>query len=267
MTPDQSLTQGLQFLTHWILVIALPLSGIGALSMALIQTAKNMLPLRRWFQRFRLEHWLHNRALRFNRAEPKPLRPIDASAAQRSLVHLATAGDSDAFYDLPIEQLCGQINASTQVILDYPALHWDLLCCLASEANPRDLNTLDSSDKAKVDDRKALFRKPANELTAIERDQLDEFVAARNRVSHQIQRAVDSLQISVGFRWKFWMQLASILLSAALGVAAVIIGTQRFQASLSLEHKLGLIVLTAVLSGLLAPVARDLVAAIEQMRT
>lgn len=127
MPPDQSLTQGLQFLTHWILVIVLPLSGIGALSMALIQTAKNMLPLRRWFQRYRIEHWLRDRASRFNSAEPKPPRPIDLSAAQKDLVHLATAGDSDAFYDLPIEQLCGQINASTQLMLDYPALHWDRL--------------------------------------------------------------------------------------------------------------------------------------------
>lgn len=265
MIPDQSLTQGLQFLTHWILVIVLPLAGVGALSMALIQTAKNMLPLRRWFQRSRVEHWLRDRASRFNNT--KPAHPLDLSAAKKDLVHLATAGDSDAFYDLPIEQLCGQLNSSTQVILDYPALHWDLLCCLASEANPQDLTALDSSDKAKVDARKALFRKPAAELVNTERDQLDEYVAARNRVSHQIQRAVDSLQISVGFRWKFWMQLASILLSAVVGVAAVIIGTHHFRANLSFEHKLGLIVLTAVLSGFLAPVARDLVAAIEQMRT
>ncbi len=32
MIPDQSLTQGLQFLTHWTLVVILPLLGIGALS-------------------------------------------------------------------------------------------------------------------------------------------------------------------------------------------------------------------------------------------
>ena len=54
----QSVTQGLQLLTHWILILAVPLAGIGALSMALIQPVKNMLPLRRWFQR-NLERYLH----------------------------------------------------------------------------------------------------------------------------------------------------------------------------------------------------------------
>ncbi|HLW80685.1 MAG TPA: hypothetical protein VKS20_01460 [Candidatus Acidoferrales bacterium] len=262
----QSVTEGLQLLTHWILILAVPLAGIGALSMALIQTAKNMLPLRRWFQRNRVENWLAHRANEATAAAGAP-NSVSIAQAKSDLVHLATAGDASALYSLPIEQLCGQINASTQVLLDYPSLHWNLLRCLASEAHPPDLALLNPPDPAVHAARKMLLRKPAIALTDAEHNQVDDYVAARNRVSHQIQRAVDALQISVSFRWKFWMQLASILLSAALGVAALLIGSAYGQINLSSRGQCGLIVLTAILSGFLAPVARDLVAALEQIRT
>ncbi|MFZ0639903.1 MAG: hypothetical protein WA020_06925 [Candidatus Acidiferrales bacterium] len=259
MTPDQSLTQGLQFLTRWSLVVILPLLGVGALSMALIQTAKNMLPLRRWFQRNRVENWLAARA-HSPLAAPEA---INLSEAKTDLVHVSTAGDANAFYALPIEQLCGQINAAMQVILDYPARHWDLLRCLASQSKPADLAAINPPDPAIQSARKALLRKPAVTLTNDEHNQVDELVAARNRVSHQIQRAVDSLQISVGFRWKFWMQLTSILASAVLAAAALAISGRHLNSS----HSVCFIALAAIFSGLLAPVARDLVAAIEQTRT
>ena len=272
MPPAQSVTQGLQLLTHWILVIILPLAGIGALSMALLQTAKNMLPLRLWFQRHHVKNWLAQRATQAaasakGAAMATQPSPATIAQAQADLVHLATAGDADALYSLPIEQLCGQINAATQVLLDYPSLHWNLLRCLASEAHAQDLALINPPDPAAHAARKMLLRKPAVSLTDSEHNQVDEYVSARNRVSHQIQRAVDALQISVSFRWKFWMQLASILLSAALGVATLLIGNAYFDMHLTPSKEFSLIVLTAVLSGFLAPVARDLVAALEQIRT
>lgn len=268
--PSESITQGLQLLTHWILIVAVPLAGIGALSMALIQTGKNMLPLRLWFQRYRVENWLAQRASQAAasaKAAGSASAPPSVAQAQADLVHLATAGDADALYSLPIEQLCGQINAATQVLLDYPSLHWNLLRCIASEAQPPDLALINPPDPAAHAVRKMLLRKPAATLTDAEHNQVDDYVAARNRVSHQIQRTVDALQISVSFRWKFWMQLASILLSAALGVATLLIGNAYFDMHLTSSKELGLLVLTAVLSGFLAPVARDLVAALEQIRT
>lgn len=272
MPPAQSVTQGLQLLTHWILVIVLPLAGIGALSMALLQTAKNLLPLRLWFQRCHVQNWLAHRATQAAAAAKAAgasfaAPPASVPQAQTDLVHLATAGDAGALYSLPIEQLCGQINAATQVLLDYPSLHWNLLRCLASEAQPADLALINPPDPAAHAARKMLLRKPAVTLTDAEHNQVDDYVAARNRVSHQIQRAVDALQISVSFRWKFWMQLSSILLSAALGVTTLLIGNAYFDMRLTAARECALIILTAILSGFLAPVARDLVAALEQIRT
>ena len=256
---DQPAAQGLQSLTHWILIIILPLIGIAALSMAIIQTAKNMLPLRQWFQRSCVNSWLTARARTARSATPT----INVEQAKTDLVHLTTAGDSAALYSLPIEQLCGQINAATQLILDYPVHHWDLLRCLASQSNPNDLAAINPPNPAAQLARKALLRKPAVTLTDDEHNQVDDLVAARNRLSHQIQRAVDALQISIGFRWKFWMQLASIVLSAVLAALAVIASGH----ALSSTHAICFVVLAAIFSGVLAPIARDLTAAIEQVRT
>jgi hypothetical protein len=90
----------------------------------------------------------------------------------------------------------------------------------------------------------------------------DSFIDARTRVTHQIQRAIDALQVSVGFRWKFYLQLASIVLSGVIaGLGVWIFGNipgfgQRLVATLAV----------GVLGGFLAPVARDLVAALQQLR-
>lgn len=256
---DQPAAQGLPSLTNWILIVILPLIGIAALSMALIQTAKNMLPLRQWFQRHSVSGWLATRSRTARSASPL----INLEQAKSDLVHLTTAGDSVALYSLPIEQLCGQINAASQVILDYPVRHWDLLRCLASQSDPNDLAIINPPNPATQLARKALLRKPAVTLTDDEHNQVDDLVAARNRLSHQIQRAVDALQISIGFRWKFWMQLASIVLSAILAALAVIASGHR----VSSAHALWFIALAATFSGVLAPIARDLVATIEQVRT
>lgn len=259
MILDQPAVQGLQSLTHWILIIILPLLGIAALAMAVIQTAKNMLPLRQWFQRNCVNSWLAARARTARSATPA----INVEQAKTDLVHLTTAGDPAALYSLPIEQLCGQINAATQLILDYPVHHWDLLRCLASQSNPDDLAAINPPNPATQVARRALLRKPSVTLTDDEHNQVDELVAARNRLSHQIQRAVDALQISIGFRWKFWMQLASIVLSAVLAALALLATGH----SLSSAHAMCFIVLAAIFSGVLAPIARDLTAAIEQTRT
>ncbi len=266
MTPNSSVIQALQSLTHWTAFLILPLVGIAALTMAIIQTAKNMFPLRYWFQRSYVESWLAGRTAPAPAPAPQTAGAAQVTAdpipAKEHLVRLATSDDAHALYSLPIEQLCGQINASTQVLLDYPDRHWDLLRCLASQADPNDLATLKPAPAVQLS-RKALLRKPAVTLTEDEHNQVDELVAARNRVSHHIQRAVDALQISLGFRWKFWMQLASILISAFLGfVALVIVGHP-----LDTPSAATFILLSAIFSGLIASSVRDLLAAFERTRS
>lgn len=230
------------------LPFATAMAAIGVLSMAVIQTAKDMFPIRNYFHRHYLKTWLRKKAWsRKIMAEEfeKKEQQVNIEIAEADLIRLATAGDAEAFYDLPIEQLCAQVNAATQVVLDYPADHQDLLTCLASQASASDLYTISKT-----------------EFTDVKQPKGQEEIDARARVIHQVQRSIDGLQIAAGFRWKFYVQLASFAASFLL----TIIGLSFQQNISAVLDNLSLIVFMGIVGGFLAPVARDLVASIQKLR-
>ena len=223
--------------------LAAAMAAIGVLSMAILQTLKDMLPVRNRFQQWWLKRWFIDRA-----AKAKAIGVVEPNIikAEKDLVRLATAGDRAAFYDLAIEQMCGQMNAAAQVVLEYPADHDDLLRCLAALADKNDLDVL-------LD--KTVREKVAPKTQA----QVD----ARTRVIHQVQRSIDGFQISAGFRWKWILQVVSFAISFAL----IFVGFSMHAGAdgLRLDH-VGSYILAGLLGGFLAPVARDLVAALQKLR-
>lgn len=232
------------------------ISAIGVITMALIQTAKDMLPIRRWYQRRRFRAWLADgvreaavpdrSAVLFG--QPAGRQQPDAAAAEARLVSLATDGDAHALYDLPIEQMCGQINAALQVVLEYPADDPNLVAIVGSRANAADLAMLIGVANGAM-----------NSATA----RTPEVSAAKARVMHQFQRAIDAFQIAVSYRWKMSLQIASLVLCGLLTYAALLL---RFHVGTSYVGGVGAVVIGAVLAGFLAPVARDLTAAVQGLR-
>jgi len=221
---------------------ATAMAAVGVLTMAILQTVKDVSPVRNIFQRRFLRGWLEAKArdsVELAAGAPNPRQ------AETDLIRLATAGDRQAFYDLPIEQMCGQINAATQVLFDYPEEHGDLLRCLAALAKPEDLKIL------------------LTPRTATEAQRTQAQVDARSRVMHQVQRSIDALQIAAGFRWKLYLQIAAFSLSYLLTIIGLSLypGTE----ATTLNNVL-VVVLTGIVGGFLAPVARDLVASLERLR-
>ncbi|MBI2002192.1 MAG: hypothetical protein HYT85_02665 [candidate division NC10 bacterium] len=225
--------------------LATALAGVGLATMAVLQVIKDLTPARRWFQQLLFEQWVRRRA------EETGQNPEDALT---DLVGLATAGDARSLYDLPIEQLAGQVNAATQVVLDYPSQHEALLRILAYGASEEDLRSLLAPPP----------RRRTEEMSEAERQVLTTFVDARNRVTHQIQRSLDALQIAIGSRWKWLMQLCSVIFSGVFIFVALALFAPGSVAS-PRRVIFGLVV--AILGGFLAPVARDLVAALQGLRT
>jgi len=271
--------KGVKGITDWIWPIAVSMAAVGTLAMALIQTAKDLLGARRRFQITYLRKWLEEKANSFH-VRAKEFRPVndyleglgawpekegllkekdvfqvDPKRAEKDMIELATSGDHHAFYDLPIEQLAGQMNAAAQAALNYPKAHRDLLWCLAHLAEPQDILLVLAPPRR-------LLEPARRALNDDEKQLVDEFVAARNRLTHQVQRAIDGLQIAAGAAWKRRMQVWSMGLSAVLGVLALRVATKEFEAGPSI----GMFILTGFLAGFLAPVARDLVAALQSLR-
>jgi hypothetical protein len=115
---------------------AITIAVIAVFSTAFIQTVKDLLPVRRWFQQSFIRRWLGGRA---TEASQRQSTNPDVGEAEKDLIHLATGGDVAAFYNLEAEQLCGQINSAAQIALAYAGKHENLLHCLAPEAAPADI--------------------------------------------------------------------------------------------------------------------------------
>jgi hypothetical protein len=252
----------------------LAVAGLGTITMAVLQAIKDITPVRRWFQRSRMRRWLREEARiarrklqlpespeesesRQTEGPPKKARfDPDAGEAEGELLILATNGDASAFYDLEIEKLCGQWNAAVQIVIDYPRYSPNLFACMAARAP--------QADCEKLYDPKIPPQLPLNtESKLTEEEQArrmalrQDFLDARTRVMHQIQRAVDSFQIATAFRWKWHFQIASFVLSFLLAMIAELI---------SGNSAYGVIAVSAAMAGFLAPVARDLLAAIQKLR-
>jgi hypothetical protein len=248
MDVPKALTEFMDTIYRHAFPAATAMAAVGVLSMALIQAVKETSPIRSAFQKRFLKEWLRRRNVgRFSSKGISGLREPPAEGTllevERDLIHLATGGDDAAFYDLPVEQMCGQISAASQIVLEYPQRHGPLFRLLAAQADQEDVS--------------ALLAPPPGETDAAVSGYRD----ARNRVTHHIQRSIDALQIALSFRWKFYLQLLSFgtsFLIAALGIAMT-----------SNEDAVSKIVTAAfvgVVAGFVAPIARDLVAALQQLR-
>jgi hypothetical protein len=279
-----SITEYVKKIVDFAFPYALVASLVGALSMALLQTLKDIFPIRSWFQKARLRKWYEDKQgkmsklfqpenrqkftdfLKFQGLTDDQIQKYlggysyanDSTSKssfevfQYQLLSLSTDGNESAFYDLPIEQMCGQMNTCAQLAIEYPIRFTNVLSPLVASADPLDIYLL------------FLLPTPIQGMDNPDTKAINSLYSeARNRIGHHIQRAVDAIQISFGSSWKKYMQVASIILSGlicALGVG--FLDTQ-----MTIFQRIALALVSAVLGGFLAPVARDLVAALQKLRS
>lgn len=242
MAEPADILTGLQTISGWVSKWGIPLAAIGSVSMALLQVAKTTLPWRSNFQRDRLREWLASR----NNAL--------SAAAEADLIRLTTAGDADAFYDSDIEDICMRIKSAVPLILDYPHRHNALLRCLASQDSTKDINRLLNPPAPEV------FQVQIHNATKDQRQRVRNYAAAKTRVALEARSGVDAIQVHISFRWKRRMQELSVIVSSILGMASLLVAKPS-------RYSIGAMFIVGLLAGFLAPVARDLVAAVEKWRS
>ncbi len=221
------------------------LTAAGTISMAVLQVFKDLTPIRRWYQRHWIRRWIERRAESFNerlrssKGSKRELAPVHPQRASDVLLELATGGDERALFELAIEQLVAQMNAAAQAALDYPKHYRDLLLVLSEGA--------DIADAALV----------VRGRKGIPQAYLD----SRNRVGNRIQRNLDGVQIALGSRWRFWMHSTAIVLSIIIIDTALYYAVGGFKPAAMIG---GAVI--GIVGGYLAPVTRDLVAALQSLR-
>jgi hypothetical protein len=213
--------------------------AISIVATALVQLLKDLLPIRRHFQRRFLAAWFSERLS----AGSKKIEDKQLKDAEADLIHLATGGDRSAFYDLEPPQLCGQINSAAQITLAYPDRHPGLLRFLAPEADETDIQTIVQHAQLTPEQKQSAS--------------VDPVLDARNRVTYHLQRSIDALQIAMTFRWKFCLQIVIYAICFVLGFVCLF-AVKRGQDTVAEA------IAVAIVAGFLSPVISDFAATINR---
>jgi hypothetical protein len=226
--------------SHVVWPLASVALAIATIATALVQLLKDLLPIRRRFQRRFLASWFSKRL-----SARKAIGHQQLLEAETELIRLATGGDRSAFYDLEPAQLCGQMNSAAQMAIAYPDLHPALLRFLAPEADDADIQSIVQHARLT----------PEQKQTA----SIDPILDARNRVTHHLQRSIDALQIAMTFRWKFCLQIVIYAICFILAFVCLF-AVKRGQ------YTVAEAIAVAVVAGFLSPVISDLAATVNRWR-
>jgi len=230
---------------------ALLLAAIGTLTMAFIELIKGLTAFRRHFHRCELTRWMpdHN--------------------TRRELLVLAAGGEENAevLFDQPTERMLGQIQAAANLSLEYPD-RYPLVYKFFTQEDARSKierksdMTDDSDFWESFATRTMREGFSSNEAQRLKQERDGRTAQqARARLGNLIARRLDMFQNRTQYRWARLNQLISIITGATL-TAYALASTNKIDSPKDFIA----LVLLSLLAGMLAPFAKDVVAAISGLR-
>ena len=252
--PRDSSRDELAIIGHWAERVLGTAAVLGVLAMVLIQSFK--VRLRRGFHRVSLQRFFADGLRASEKSENRAAVPTTYAHPDKHYGGF-TGPAADVFrrvapsypFDIlacPIEQLAAQLASAADIALSRPKDNAGLLWALAGE------------DGAKmVEEHLRLADLPIGIST-------DELFASRQGLSNTIQRRLDGFQVHAGNLWRSDLRLFAVLVSgglAALGVMVFSDWQKEFACT-----TLAFVLVVGLLGGLLASIARDLVAVVERLR-
>lgn len=288
-------------------------AAVGLLSMVAVQSYRLLIPVRGRFHRDALAAWMvegHDT----NSTQWKKLGELITAlkdfSAHRALREFEEPrlGRTDkstgelaalviALYDLPLEQLCGQLSSTADILLEHPRQSPHLMVGLVGqegmtplvrlveaiaeldqvsmpgETEPSVSDVRRSADMSEERDRRLKARRQAR-MNALEADRREAAIAAatlpvteaRAVLARYIQQRIDAFQIATGSVWR--RRLRGMVLVVSIGAAWVITysgAADRFQITTAISY-IFYGTITGVLGAFLAMLFRDLTAIVELAR-
>jgi hypothetical protein len=224
---------------HWGAYLA-ALVALSGLTMSLIQAAKELLFLRSYFHRIQTVRWLDGISGR----EAPERTSKQGSELEASLLRVTSAGNASALYDAELEDVCVQLSAATQFLVDYPRQSPELLKAICRSAAKNDLELIIDGD---------------GDSMAGDATHRQKVFDARNRVRALTHRSVEAFRLETASRWRRGLKIAAFVVSVLIAALACSLSGE-------LRERPVKVACTALVAGILAPVARDLLAAVQQLR-
>jgi len=203
--------------------------SIGIITMTLVQIWRTLLPIRGYYQLVTLSRFLQKgeRSIRSDEENSDtkhtagsnfdiPPDQVSVDIAISELVGrlggMATEEKvrsrnilSSSFFDLPIEQLCAQINLAFEAGLATPKRYPHLILCIVGKQGLESLEKIRQIPPPSQ-------RTQGSESTQFLLDQTE----ARSALSQIGQQRVDAFQITSGSSWRRILRLAALIISILL---------------------------------------------------
>lgn len=274
MSNPEGVADAIGKISNFVLPYAVTLAAVGALSMALLEAAKALLSLRDRFQKGIVRGWIAIARIPAGLGSTLQLEArTDDQYRGRIYVQLIrlTTGEivgqdtlegsvepvpwdvspKNALFALELERMMGQIQDAADAALNNPTLYPDLYLFMTAGARDDDIlmwygwaatppiQTSEDRQGAKL--------------------QADTYA----RLRQLIRRRLDAFQLTARYRWQSLNQFTSVVLGAVLLFVANLM-----QLSWTIPPgKFWELIFLSILGGVVAPVAKDLVMALKQVRS
>ena len=275
--------------------------GVAGLTMAFVQVCRMLYPFRGDFHRGALERWLSLAAdmLADDLDEPEEtehdqllsdwkrvLKELELQypkvqdalkefeqrrgVASRIGTEANTFLSSMALYDLPVEQLSGQLSLALEAGLDEPKSFKNLIVLMAGIEGATDLlkaiRPLAKPTK-NGEERNGKERGDRQDDAKYSEDALAQ-AQGRGAITRIVQLRIDAFQISAGGRWRFRLRLVVLAVSFVCSFIILFNSTAGSLAVRVLKAPIQLMysVVVGAIAGYLAMFLRDLIAIVENKR-
>jgi len=226
--------------TSNILAYAILLAAIATITMALLELVKAVFYLRLLYHHLMIRRWLRK-----------------DSACYNQLVFLAVGENdsSSALFDQPTDKLMAQVQAASNVVFESPSSFPELYDFFTK-------GTDSYSTKDQLTDSiiwKQFTERTVDENNINDRNLLQQATKARTRLDHFVARKLDGFQTLTEYRWARFNQFVSIV-GAIIFIIVLLCESGNYYSPVQ-------IFFLSVFGGLIAPVAKDVVTALSNLRT
>jgi hypothetical protein len=236
-TPD--LATMLEKWNNHILDWALILAAVATMSMALLELLKVIVRARPVFHEKSVRTWTES----------------EKTYDELLMLAVGGGGTANALFDQATNKMMGQIQAAANTALDFPQRYPSLYSFLTAQPGTEAV-TRDELIWAQFCERVERGERldPESSETAAE---VSAATRARARLDHFVARRLDAFQTVAEYRWARWNQGISV------AGATVFLFFLMYQAGNGLTART---VMASIFGGMIAPLAKDIVSALSDLR-
>lgn len=262
----EDLQASIDLISGFVLPYAIALAAVGTISMALLEAGKRLMNSRERYHMKVIGNWIstlpedsdpNNKDLSRIKASVQLLKlttgqslPEEPSTYLNLLQPSFTLTPENSLFSLELEKMLGQIESTVELVLNSPDRYRELYRLMVLGASKEDIEHWDDNHEKSAAE---IAKDPALKKETTE---------VLSRLQQYIDRRLDTIQLSASWLWKKNNQRNAIYIGFIL-----LFGLLCFTSPSNSVFTNSAYLAVSILGGIVAPVAKDIVAALQKVRT